>query len=93
MLRGRPGQPEFGICVVRTFGGEQAEPLVGAVGRAVVDENDFELVGGQRLAVERVDEGLEHRARVVGRDDHSDQHGHDWPATVAVLGSNANAAR
>jgi len=45
--------------------GERVEPLAGAVGRAVVDEHDLVLVGGERLVQERANAVIDVGARVV----------------------------
>ena len=71
-LRGRPGQPEFGMWSTRDVGvrgRERVEPRRGAVGRAVVDEDQLELAGRHGLAEQRGDAVVDVAAGVEDRDD------------------------
>ena len=74
-LRGRPGQPEWGIRTVVTWscsGGERLETLRRAVGGAVVDEHDLVLAGRHRL----VEQGLDAAVDALARLEHGHDHAH-----------------
>ena len=92
MLRGRPGQPELGMCSTRTWrwaARQLVQPRGRGVGRAVVDEDQLDVLGGHGLAEQRADAVVDVGARVVDRDDHADL-GHatgsvvPWPAAFTL---------